>query len=75
MGIEETQVDHYESLMQRLWTIPVDSILKGTDHLGSGQYGKVMKGYVLRGESKIEAAMHTIEGNFNLKIIFFFFLN
>ena len=74
MGIEETPVDHYESLMQRLWTIPVDSILKGTDHLGSGHYGKVMKGYVLRGESKIEAAMHTIEGNLYFTIFLLYFL-
>lgn len=62
MGIEETSVDHYESLMQRLWTIPPENVLKGTDVLGSGKYGKVVKGYVQRGESKIEAAFHSIEG-------------
>lgn len=62
MGIEETPVDHYESLMQRLWTIPPENVIKGTEQLGSGHYGKVVKGYVQRGESKIEAAMQSIEG-------------
>lgn len=64
MGIEETRFHHYESLLQRLWTIPVGSSLKDTDHLGSEHYSKVKKGYVLRGESNIEAAMHTNRGNF-----------
>lgn len=62
MGIEETTVDHYESLMQRLWTIPLESVVKTSDQLGSGNYGKVIKGYIQRGESKIESALHLIEG-------------
>lgn len=62
MGVEETPVDHYESLMQRLWTIPTHNILKVSENLGSGKYGKVTRGYIRRGESKIEAALHCIEG-------------
>lgn len=62
MGIEETTVDHYESLMQRLWTIPPENVVKTSDQLGSGNYGKVLKGYIQRGESKIESALHLIEG-------------
>lgn len=62
MGIEESSVDHYDSLMQRLWTIPVENLIKGPDALGSGHYGKVVKGYIQRGESKFEAALHSIEG-------------
>jgi len=49
--------------MQRLWTIPPENVLKSTDVLGSGKYGKVVKGYVQRGESKIETALHSIEDN------------
>ena len=71
MGIEETSVDHYESLMQRLWTIPPENVLKSTDVLGSGQYGAVVKGYVQRGESKIETALHSIEGNQSPFILLF----
>lgn len=62
MGIEETPVDHYESLMQRLWTIPPESVIKTSDTIGNGSYGKVVKGYVQRGESKIESVLHLIEG-------------
>ena len=62
MGIEETAVDHYESLIQRLWTIPSESIVKTSDSIESGNFGKVLKGYIQRGESKIEAALHMIEG-------------
>ena len=69
MGIEETPVDHYESLMQRLWTIPSESVLKTTEVLGNGNFGKVEKGYILRGESKIEAALHAIEGKLNLVVL------
>ncbi|EFX71032.1 hypothetical protein DAPPUDRAFT_309238 [Daphnia pulex] len=61
MGIEETAVDHYESLIQRMWTIPSENIVKTADSIGSGKFGKVLKGNIQRGESKIEAALHIIE--------------
>ncbi len=64
MGIEETAVDHYESLIQRMWTIPSENIVKTADSIGSGKFGKVLKGNIQRGESKIEAALHIIEGIF-----------
>lgn len=63
MGIEETPVDHHDSLMQRLWTIPSSHVLKGSENLGSGKYGKVTKGYIRRGELKMDAALHCIEGS------------
>jgi hypothetical protein len=62
MGIEETSVDHYESLRQRLWTIPIENVFKTNDVIGSGQYGSVKKGMIQRGETNVEAAIHTIEG-------------
>ena len=70
MGIEESPVDHYESLMQRLWTIPHESVAKTADSVGCGNFGKVLKGYIQRGESKVEAALHVIEGT-----IFYFWVN
>jgi hypothetical protein len=72
MGIEETAVDHYESLKQRLWTIPTESIVKTTDSIGSGNFGIVLKGYIQRGESKIEAALHIIEGIFKERNYFYY---
>lgn len=63
-GTEETAVDHYETLMQRLWSIPAESVIKTSDSVGTGNFGKVLKGYVQRGESKTEAAIHIIEGSF-----------
>lgn len=61
-GTEETTIDHYDSLMQRLWSIPSESVIKASDSVGTGNFGKVLKGYVQRGESKTEAAIHIIEG-------------
>lgn len=62
MGIEETPVDHYESLMQRLWTIPSANLIQTKDVLGTGHYGPITKGSVQRGDTKIDAALQSIEG-------------
>ena len=62
MGIEETPVDHYESLMQRLWTIPAEKMIQSADTLGLGHYGHIMKATVLRGDSEIDAAVQSIAG-------------
>lgn len=63
MGIEDTPVDHFDSLKQRLWTIPAEHVFKTNDVLGRGQYGAVHKAAVLRGETTLEAAIHTIKEN------------
>jgi len=63
MGIEETPVDHYESLMQRLWTIPTANVIQTKDILGTGHYGPITKGSVQRGDTKIDAALQSIEDN------------
>ncbi|KAI9565171.1 hypothetical protein GHT06_008947 [Daphnia sinensis] len=60
-GTEETAIDHYDSLMQRLWSIPPESVVKSSDSIGTGNFGKVLKGYVQRGEAKTEAAIHVVE--------------
>ena len=63
MGLEDTPVDHYESLKQRLWTIPGECLVRSGDVLGTGQYGAVKRGCVRRGETSVEAVLHRIEGN------------
>lgn len=64
MGIEDSSpMDHYESLMQTLWSIPAENIIKTSESIGSGNFGKVMKGFVQRGESKIECVLHSVHGN------------
>ena len=72
MGIEETPVDHYESLMQRLWTIPTANVIQTKDVLGTGHYGPIFKGSVQKGDTKIEAALHAIEGDIALLIKSYF---
>ena len=63
MGIEDSSpVDHYESLMQSLWNIPIENVIKMSESIGSGNFGKVMKGSIQRGESKIECVMHFVQG-------------
>ena len=66
MGIEETPVDHYESLIQRLWTIPRENVIKTADVLGLGHYGQVLRGIINRGESKVDCAIHSIQGTITI---------